>query len=498
MPNFISEVRIDNILAYIKDASLTAALNDEITARTAADTALSSAIDAMQIWINVKDFGAVGDGVTNDYDAIMDALRNPTHNTYFFPKGRYYIDRRISLPRAGITLIGEDGACIYTDQDVYSMIEITYGNITIYNLEITMNVERGRNDARSSCILIHNTHAGTTQDHVTIEKCHIHHANRYGINMETDAARPFNFITIKNCLLHDLWVCIKNGGGMRYERIDGCRMYNSVAEVLTFDGDERYCTLTNSWLAYNDQGVGLIGADGSSNIIIANNIFVNKDKNTNDLANGITFNRHMDVCYHYTIVNNIFRDCKRAIQCHRPDETYTYMGAESIIVNNNKFVSNVQDIVIHDINGRNEFLDNVSNLSNAENRLVFDDDTMWHIIGISKFSEQLEIPLTANMMRNGATLYNDSAYNKMYISNGEVELSYEITSLADYTNLKQVLELPLSADNRRGFPALISQTGEALTGVVNNQSLGFGGTGNQHLTESSRVIGYIKYRYIHW
>lgn len=46
MANFLSKVTIDGVKANIKDASLTVALNDEITARTNADTKLQDAIDA--------------------------------------------------------------------------------------------------------------------------------------------------------------------------------------------------------------------------------------------------------------------------------------------------------------------------------------------------------------------------------------------------------------------------------------------------------------------
>lgn len=45
MSNFLSKVQIDGVDAYIKDSSLTAALNTEITNRTAADQAIQDDID---------------------------------------------------------------------------------------------------------------------------------------------------------------------------------------------------------------------------------------------------------------------------------------------------------------------------------------------------------------------------------------------------------------------------------------------------------------------
>src|SRR5262245_63762764 len=43
---------------------------------------------------NVKDFGAVGDGVTDDTDAIQAAVNHPSV-TVFFPVGSYRISRPI-------------------------------------------------------------------------------------------------------------------------------------------------------------------------------------------------------------------------------------------------------------------------------------------------------------------------------------------------------------------------------------------------------------------
>jgi hypothetical protein len=55
-----------------------------------------------EVWINVKDYGAVGDGVTDDTDAIRDALvflhtlTDPT--TLYFPSGTYVFSGKITDP----------------------------------------------------------------------------------------------------------------------------------------------------------------------------------------------------------------------------------------------------------------------------------------------------------------------------------------------------------------------------------------------------------------
>ena len=56
--------------------------------------------------VNVKDFGAVGDGVTDDKSAIQNALNSVINGgTVYLPNGRYYVASSITIPRF-VTLIG--------------------------------------------------------------------------------------------------------------------------------------------------------------------------------------------------------------------------------------------------------------------------------------------------------------------------------------------------------------------------------------------------------
>lgn len=48
-------------------------------------------------WINVKDFGALGDGSTDDINSIQSALNQGTQ-TIIFPKGTYVVSQSISIP----------------------------------------------------------------------------------------------------------------------------------------------------------------------------------------------------------------------------------------------------------------------------------------------------------------------------------------------------------------------------------------------------------------
>ncbi len=63
--------------------------------------------DRFADWVNVKDFGAVGDGVTDDTAAIQAAINSlPAPGTVFFPIGLYQVSAELVVNQHGVTLLG--------------------------------------------------------------------------------------------------------------------------------------------------------------------------------------------------------------------------------------------------------------------------------------------------------------------------------------------------------------------------------------------------------
>lgn len=137
--NAINEVKTDagnnagditNILNTIGDmTSLTTPATSDIVA---ALNSLQTEIDNQTsgIYINVKDYGATGDGVTDDTAAINDALAEAqTYDlgaTLFFPAGEYLISSTITIPYVsghglgGISILGEGSysSVIFSNSDI--------------------------------------------------------------------------------------------------------------------------------------------------------------------------------------------------------------------------------------------------------------------------------------------------------------------------------------------------------------------------------------------
>ena len=59
-------------------------------------------------YVNVKDFGAKGDGITNDHDSIVSAINYAKDNggTLYFPEGTYKLVGIVDLP-IGVSITGD-------------------------------------------------------------------------------------------------------------------------------------------------------------------------------------------------------------------------------------------------------------------------------------------------------------------------------------------------------------------------------------------------------
>jgi len=91
--------------------------------------------------VSVKDFGAVGDGVTDDTLAIQAAIdATPAYGTTFFPAGTYIIINTLNL-KNNLTIDGQ-GATIRAKAAVnfeYMMLAASKTNVTVKNIRFDAN-----------------------------------------------------------------------------------------------------------------------------------------------------------------------------------------------------------------------------------------------------------------------------------------------------------------------------------------------------------------------
>ncbi len=90
--------------------------------------------DKLADMISIKDFGAVGDGLTDDTLAIQQALA--AHDAVFVPSGTYLITNTISIP-ANKTIIGAGATSVIEAQsNLFNAFEVPANNVTMQNLRI--------------------------------------------------------------------------------------------------------------------------------------------------------------------------------------------------------------------------------------------------------------------------------------------------------------------------------------------------------------------------
>lgn len=207
--------------------------------------------------VNVKDFGAKGDGITDDTIAIQNAI-NSNKSIIYVPSGTYLTTSPLLVPN-GKTIIGDNPKTTIIKNVSSNVFELT-GNTNL------------------------------SGDNVIIESLQILGYNRQNIainleNLETCAYANFN-----NLLISKFNIAIKGSQNDRFIPIYNCRLHNNEIAIyvrnnhpLIYSNDIRGNTygiygkvlydikISNNSFSYNDYGIYTENSFQSSQI--ENNLF---------------------------------------------------------------------------------------------------------------------------------------------------------------------------------------------------------------------------------
>lgn len=183
--------------------------------------------------VSVKDFGAVGDGVTDDTVAIRAALQSFTSSTgggsIYFPPGTYIISSSLIVDVNGMTLIGVKGQSWLKRKnsvagDTMNVMQTAwqgrYGSAPIYDFTVIglgfdgnkANNIAGVNDNYDHCLSL------LYSNRTTLRDCIIKNANRIGAPLSTGA----NDSTVEGC-----WFLNCDEGGVYAEVSNNIRFVNN-------------------------------------------------------------------------------------------------------------------------------------------------------------------------------------------------------------------------------------------------------------------------------
>ncbi|WP_099364409.1 glycosyl hydrolase family 28-related protein [Fredinandcohnia onubensis] len=87
--------------------------------------------------INIKEYGAAGDGISDDTDAIQKALQNGANYKIYFPSGEYKISKELHI--SDDTEIFGNQASIKASSDLLTVFQVDGNDISIRNLTIDGN-----------------------------------------------------------------------------------------------------------------------------------------------------------------------------------------------------------------------------------------------------------------------------------------------------------------------------------------------------------------------
>lgn len=167
--------------------------------------------------VSVKDFGAVGDGVTDDTAAISLAIASSA-TSIIFPNGTYKVTSPITV--GGKSLIG---------QSTTNTIISYSGNITVFLLS--------SNSSLSKLTITHTGAAATSGDAITINGSSVF-VSRVIVNFAFNAITVVNSqnTAIKNCTL---WCFVSNGilinGNCNDNFIEDCFINGGTGNVYPSD-----------------------------------------------------------------------------------------------------------------------------------------------------------------------------------------------------------------------------------------------------------------------
>lgn len=179
--------------------------------------------------ISVKDFGATGDGVTDDRAAIqsaIDTVNGEGGGTIFFPRGTYLIDtgsgvNGITVYASNITLLGAGrGATIIKRKD--QSVDSTADHLVIIGegttnpaVDITLtNMTIDGNQVNQSLTGPHNIRVENARN-IVIHNVESKNSTYYGLHIRGEDAVTQN-IYVSDCYIHDCRrdnLDVKNQGG---------------------------------------------------------------------------------------------------------------------------------------------------------------------------------------------------------------------------------------------------------------------------------------------
>ena len=289
--------------------SLSAVPSGSITVQQNGSGAVTRSLsDKLSNYVNVKDFGAKGDGVTDDYAAIMAAINSVTYGTgyyisgpaVYFPPGVYYCSQTIQLKRS-VRLFG-DGSGMQTTSTASIRWPASTTGIIVHNYKtINSTVEGTPTTAGDGSIIegliltggggANTAHGIWLRARAEISKCYIIGFGGNGIQVIASSGGGGSIEGNANCFHLRDNVTILNG-------LHGLYVKGS-------DANAGYCIGLDS--SYNN-GCGVFDASFLGNTYVGCHSAVNGYRGA-----GVTYSGNQYMCIDSTLASTTYPGTNNAV-----------------------------------------------------------------------------------------------------------------------------------------------------------------------------------------
>ena len=294
------------------------------------------------LYITPEQFGAKGDGITDDTEAIQNAINN--NNIIAFKAGSTYLTGTISIQK-DITIIG-NGATIKSKSVNTSLYLYAWdkniNNVIINNLKFDGKPSDTDLTPIIRCFCGNNK----TFKELVFNNCEVYNSGAHGIGLFNESSNATDFkITLNNCYIHNC-----NSVGIIQTKvssiIENCVIDTTGAEAITIDNGCVKCVVKNTKINNYGHGGG-IGIDESTDTIIDGCVIDGTNATAvQEYKNAITININTGTNKGLIITNNILKNNgQSAIEIGDVGTSLSNPNpTDSCIINNNMFVNNTVDI----------------------------------------------------------------------------------------------------------------------------------------------------------
>ena len=230
--------------------------------------------------VNVKDYGAVGDGTTNDGAACQLAL-NSSLNVHF-PAGTYLITLGAVglVPQSGTKITMDEGAEIKLGADGYGFA-ISGSNIELINVTVN-GVSSSYTSASYAGIFIDwRTTAGAN---VTLQGCKVYNHAGGGIIALASSGQASSGLKIRDCFINSVGT-------------HGIIAQDYISDVEIVSNEVKYTGLN-----FNDRA-GITASRYGSNVIVSNNIVTGSASALGAGVHGISIDGTTNATCHGNVVS---------------------------------------------------------------------------------------------------------------------------------------------------------------------------------------------------